>query len=100
MTLLRNATGGVFALIGIVALGLVPAGAQSSDPAWLDRLSDQLAAEQDCAVEFYLNIRESELGGRKTFEARAQCRDGRQFDAALTEPAAEFTIRSCGVQVC
>ena len=77
-----------------------PALAQSSDPAWLDRLSDQLAVEEDCAVEYYLNIREGELAGRKTFEARAQCRDGRQFDASRTEPEPDFTISECGVQVC
>ena len=74
--------------------------AQSADPAWLDVLSEQLAAEKDCAVEYYVNVSEGELGGRKTFEARAQCRDGRQFDASRTEPDAEFTIKECGVQVC
>ena len=74
--------------------------AQSADPAWLDRLSDQLAIEYDCAVEYYVNIRENELAGRKTYEARAQCRDGRQFDAARTEPATDFTISECGIQVC
>mgnify|MGYP000259460195 CR=1 FL=1 len=93
-----------FARISTVALALALsagcASAQSSDPAWLDRLSDQLAIEQDCAVEYYVNISEDELAGRKTFEARAQCRDGRQFDAARTEPATEFTIKECGVQVC
>ena len=74
--------------------------AQSTDPAWLDTLSDQLALEKDCAVEYYVNISEGELAGRKTFEARAQCRDGRQFDASRTEPATAFTIEECGVQVC
>jgi len=77
-----------------------PVFAQSSDPAWLDRLSNQLAIEQGCAVEYYVNISEGELAGRKTFEARAQCRDGRQFDASLTEPETEFTVSECGVQVC
>ncbi|QKV17904.1 hypothetical protein [Oricola thermophila] len=77
-----------------------PAFAQSSDPAWLDRLADQLADQEGCTVDYYVNIREGELAGRKTFEARAQCRDGRQFDAALTEPETVFTIRECGVQVC
>lgn len=74
--------------------------AQSADPAWLDKLSDQLAAEEDCAVEYYVNISEGELAGRKTFEARAQCRDGRQFDASRTEPEEKFAISECGVQVC
>lgn len=74
--------------------------AQSANPAWLDQLSAQLALEQDCAVDYYLNIREGELAGRLTFEARAQCADGRQFDGSLTEPAESFTISECGVQVC
>lgn len=81
-------------------LSVCAASAQSSDPAWLDRLSDQLAAEQQCEVDYYVNIKEGEMAGRKTFEARAQCRDGRQFDAALTEPAKSFAIQACGVQVC
>lgn len=93
-----------FARIWTPAVALVvltgSAFAQSSDPAWLDNLSDQLAIEQDCAVEYYVNINEGELAGRKTFEARAQCRDGRQFDASRTEPETEFTIKECGVQVC
>lgn len=74
--------------------------AQSANPAWLDRLSEQLAVERDCAVEYFLNMKEGELAGRLTFEARAQCADGRQFDGSLTEPAEEFTISECGVQVC
>lgn len=74
--------------------------AQSADPAWLDELSAQLASEKQCAVDYYLNIREGELAGRLTFEARAQCADGRQFDAARTEPDRKFSISECGVQVC
>lgn len=82
-------------------LGLAQATlAQSADPAWLDRLSDQLADEQGCAVEYFLNIKEGQLAGRLTFEARAQCADGRQFDGSLIEPAQEFMISECGVQVC
>lgn len=77
-----------------------PAMAQSANPAWLDRLTEQLAVEEGCAVDYFLNIREGELAGRLTFEARAQCADGRQFDGALTEPAEDFTISECGVQVC
>lgn len=74
--------------------------AQSSDPAWLDQLSQQLAVNKDCAVEYFLNIKEGELAGRLTFEARAQCADGRQFDGSRTEPAEEFVISECGTQVC
>ncbi len=74
--------------------------AQSANPAWLDQLSEQLAVEKDCAVEYFLNMKEGELAGRLTFEARAQCADGRQFDGSLTEPDEDFTISECGVQVC
>ncbi|WP_394689870.1 hypothetical protein [Hoeflea sp.] len=83
----------------VLALTLL-ANAQSANPAWLDRLSEQLAIEKDCAVDYFLNMREGELAGRLTFEARAQCADGRQFDGSLTEPAEAFTISECGVQVC
>jgi hypothetical protein len=88
------------ALLAVALFAATSAQAQSSDPAWLDELSDQLAVEQDCAVEYYLNISEDMLGGRKTYEARAQCRDGRQFDASRVEPDRDFTIEQCGVQVC
>jgi hypothetical protein len=74
--------------------------AQSANPAWLDQLSQQLAVEKDCAVEYFVNMKEGELAGRLTFEARAQCADGRQFDGSLTEPAEDFTISECGTQVC
>ncbi len=76
------------------------ASAQSANPACLDQLSEQLAVEKDCAVDYFLNLKEGELAGRLTFEARAQCAHGRQFDGSLTEPAGEFTISECGVQVC
>ncbi|GAB5461476.1 hypothetical protein [Hoeflea alexandrii] len=89
------------AILFSINLAAAPtAQAQSSNPAWLDQLSEQLAIEEDCAVEYFLNMREGELAGRLTFEARAQCADGRQFDGSLTEPAEVFTISECGVQVC
>lgn len=90
-------------IAAITAAALVApamAWAQSADPAWLDTVSEQLARDEQCLVEYYVNIREGELAGRKTYEARAQCRDGRQFDAVRTEPEAQFTFRLCEVQVC
>ena len=90
-----------FSLALATILALAPmAHAQSANPAWLDQLSEQLAVEKDCAVEYFLNMKEGELAGRLTFEARAQCADGRPFDGSLTEPAEEFTISESGVQVC
>lgn len=91
----------IFLIASAMTVTLAPiAHAQSANTAWLDNLSEQLATEKDCAVEYYLNIREGDLAGRRTFEARAQCADGRQFDGSLIEPAEEFTISECGVQVC
>ncbi|AKI01032.1 hypothetical protein IMCC20628_02333 [Hoeflea sp. IMCC20628] len=84
-----------------LTLALTPlAQAQSANPAWLDQLSEQLAIEKDCAVDYFLNMKEGELAGRLTFEARAQCADGRQFDGSLTEPEEKYTISECGTQVC
>ena len=74
--------------------------AQSSDPSWLEGLSQQLAVEHQCQVDYYVNTNEGKLGGMNTYEARAQCRDGRQFDGSKIEPAEIFTIRPCGTVVC
>ena len=91
----------IFMVASTIILTSIPfAHAQSANPAWVDNLSTQLAVEKDCAVEYYINIKEGALAGRLTFEARAQCADGRQFDASRTEPADQFTISECGVQVC
>ncbi len=69
----------------LMAFALLPASAgsalsQSADPAWLEKLNQQLARDQKCEVEYYVNLREGKLGGFNTYAARAQCRDGRQFD--------------------
>jgi hypothetical protein len=74
--------------------------AQSSDPSWLEELSQQLAVEQQCHVEYFVNTNEGKLAGMNTYEARAQCSDGRQFDANKIEPAKKFIIRPCGTVVC
>ena len=92
---LKIITIGAFVLLGHSA-----AFAQSSDPSWLEGLSHQLAVEQQCQVDYYVNTNEDKLGGMNTFEARAQCRDGRQFDASKIEPAESFTIRPCATVVC
>ncbi|MEO1701820.1 MAG: hypothetical protein AAFR71_07165 [Pseudomonadota bacterium] len=88
------------ALLGILCALPFAALAQSTDPAWLDNLGAQLADEQECNVEYYVNVRESGVAGRRTYEARAQCTDGRQFDGARTEPDTTFAISACGAQVC
>ncbi|MCR9124117.1 MAG: hypothetical protein NXH91_17795 [Phyllobacteriaceae bacterium] len=84
----------------MMAATSLPALAQSTDSAWLDAVSEQLARDEQCQVEYFVNIREGELAGRKTYEARAQCRDGRQFDAARTEPEKDFMLKICQITVC
>ncbi len=91
----------VIALASAVALPVPQPGAQETfDSVWLEKLNKQLMDEQDCEVAFYVRLNEGELGGRKTMEARAQCEDGRAFDASRVEPEATFTIRACDVQTC
>ena len=84
----------------LVSLTHSSAYAQSSDPSWLEGLSQQLAVEQQCQVDYYVNTNEGKLGGMNTFDARAQCRDGRQFDGSKIDPTEVFTIRPCGTVVC
>ena len=83
---------------GILAVSA--AYSQSTDPAWLDGLSRQLATENKCQVDYFINTNEGKLGGLNTYDARAQCRDGRQFDASKSEPDEKFVIRPCGTVVC
>jgi hypothetical protein len=81
---------------------LLPAvvSAQTDEHAWLDQLEEQIAAEEQCEVGFYILVNEQKLGGRTVYEARLQCVDGRQFDAARAEPDPKFTISECGTRVC
>jgi len=80
--------------------GVSPLLAQSSDPAWLDDLRRQLAVDEACEVNYFLNMREGRLGANTYYEARVQCVDGRMFDASRTEPEKTFMIRPCGMAVC
>jgi hypothetical protein len=74
--------------------------AQSSDPAWLDDLTFQIATFKQCEVAYILNMREGSLGGQNTYEARVQCEDGRMFDASRIGDDAPFTFEKCEIQVC
>ena len=74
--------------------------AQSSDPAWLDELNLQLLIEKDCEVLYYMQMKEGEIGAVRSQEARVQCSDGRQFDAERIEPAQDFHIKLCDIQLC
>ena len=73
---------------------------QSSDPDWLDALRTQLAFDQNCEVEYFLNVRESESALGVTYSARVQCRDGRQFDAIRAGSEPDFRLEACGSAIC
>ncbi|WP_206057294.1 hypothetical protein [Nitratireductor sp. XY-223] len=88
------------AVLAMCAFSTSTALSQSSDPAWLDDLGLQLQSEKECAVNYFLNMREGQIGTSRYYEARVQCVDGRLFDASRTEPEEKFTIRPCGVAVC
>ncbi|MFZ1679753.1 MAG: hypothetical protein WAT70_01930 [Rhizobiaceae bacterium] len=77
-----------------------PAWAQADNPYWLDEMSEQLALDHECEVGFLITMREYDIGTRHIEEATVQCVDGRRFDAFREAPAASFTIRPCGEQVC
>ena len=87
------------ALAGMLMLAAQVA-AQTSDPAWFDKVSAQAAEKLGCDVTLFISSRESELGGQRTFEVRIQCADGRRFDASRVEPETEFTFAACNTQVC
>ncbi len=83
-----------------LALSILPAAAQSNNPAWLDQLKTEIADAKACDVTLFINIRESDLAGRRLYEARVQCADGRMFDASRQEPDKHFTFEACDTQVC
>ena len=76
------------------------AAAQSENPAWIETLNFEMEKNHECEVAYYLRIKEGELGGKTTYEARLQCVDGRQFDASRIGEEGEFTAKLCEVQTC
>ena len=74
--------------------------AQSKNPAWTDKLSEQLAVEQECEVAFFTTVVETERDGKNFYAARSHCVDGRQFDGERLGDAGKFEIKACKVVVC
>jgi len=88
-------------LIAFFALvAVMPAFAQSSDPSWLEDLNFQIEGQKQCKVAYLIQVREGELGGKKTYEARVQCEDGRMFDAVRVGEFESFKFKACEQQVC
>lgn len=91
----------VLSIISCTIIMQTPLLAQSNDLAWLETLTDQLAIIEGCDVGYFIHVKESELAGRIFYEARAQCSDGRQFDASRTGETGSFKISKCeAVSVC
>lgn len=88
------------AAASVLALVSTSALAQGSDPLWLDELKAQIFQDETCDANYFLNVREYELGGKKVYETKVQCVDGRQFDATRTGEGERFVIRSCQPVVC
>ena len=94
-------SGRFFSLVAAMAMLMASSAfSQSNDPAWLDDLQAQMVKDEGCTVDLFINIDEGTLGTSRYYQARVQCRDGRLFDAARTEPEKTFTIRKCQIQVC
>jgi hypothetical protein len=74
--------------------------AQTSDPAWLDTLNFEMERDHECEVAYYIRIKEGTLGAEKTYEARLQCVDGRQFDATRIGEMVDFEVKACEIQAC
>lgn len=91
---------GIFTAALVFSIANVQATAQSSDPAWLDQVREEIASAKSCDVTYFININETELGGKRLFEARVQCADGRMFDASRLDPSTTFEFRACEIQVC
>lgn len=84
----------------LLAFATAPALAQTTDTGWLDQVTSQIAEAEQCEVGFFIHVREQELGGRRIYEARVQCVDGRQFDATRADPDKTFRFALCQIKVC
>ena len=60
----------------------------------------QMERDKQGEVAYFIRFEERELGGSKTYFARLQCVDGRQFDASRKEGDARFDIQACTAEVC
>ena len=74
--------------------------AVADTPDWQGDLSRQLLAEKDCELNYLTDIKNFELLGKPTIEARAHCKDKRAFDATRSGNVKQFELRSCQVVTC
>lgn len=62
---------------------------------WQEDLTDQLAWERDCEVDFFSNVIEREVEGILLVMVKAHCADGRVFDALQRDPFEDFELNEC-----
>ncbi|PHP65021.1 hypothetical protein CSC94_21050 [Zhengella mangrovi] len=91
-------------VLSAIALSFLLAGTVSApadgDYPWFNDIRMQAESELACDVDYFLNAREGDLGGKHTQEARLQCTDGRRFDAVREIPETNFRFLACDTQVC
>ena len=75
-------------------------GAQAQTPVWEKNLRTQLAAEENCELNYLTNIKETAKDGKVEIVARAHCSDGRAFDIEGLKSKKSFAIRSCKINAC
>jgi hypothetical protein len=89
------------AAILLATAAVVPApGSAATDPPWLELLGEHARLIEQCDIDYIVRFQESELAGRRFYEARIKCADGRMFDATRTGPAGFFEFKACEVKVC
>ena len=74
--------------------------AQSSNPEWTNKLSQQLAVDEGCEVAYFTTLVETKKEGQNFYAARSHCVDGRQFDGERLGDEGPFEIKACKVVVC
>lgn len=86
----------------ILAACLTPltASADNYSPWWIGELTYQLEREVQCEVVYYIRTKDHGEDGQGHVEARARCKDGREFDAFRDAPSDAFTIVQCAHAVC
>ncbi len=92
----------LLSLLAASALGaatvIAPALAEQSD--WEPELSDQLAEEKECQLDYLTGVIEKEVNGIPVVIGRAHCKDGRSFDIARNDPFEPFDLKLCDVSAC
>lgn len=67
---------------------------------WELVLRGQLRHQYKCTLASIVFAREVEIAGRRTFEGRAACVDGREVDFSRAGTHTRFELRLCQPAVC